>query len=56
VDGVILFSDILTPLPGMNVDFDILETKGPVIKDVYRSKVRSPTTASATTPQRKIDS
>ena len=24
-DGCILFSDILTPLPGMGVDFDILE-------------------------------
>ena len=28
-DGVILFSDILTPLPGMGVDFDILEKAGP---------------------------
>lgn len=28
-DGVILFSDILTPLPGMGVDFDILEKEGP---------------------------
>jgi len=28
-DGVILFSDILTPLPGMGVDFDILEKVGP---------------------------
>jgi len=30
-DGVILFSDILTPLPGMGVEFDILEKAGPVI-------------------------
>jgi len=28
-DGVILFSDILTPLPGMGVEFDILESVGP---------------------------
>ena len=28
-DGVILFSDILTPLPGMGIDFDILEKEGP---------------------------
>mmetsp|Transcript_1569 Transcript_1569/g.6843 ORF Transcript_1569/g.6843 Transcript_1569/m.6843 type:complete len:187 (+) Transcript_1569:73-633(+) len=28
-DGVILFSDILTPLPGMNVPFDIKEKEGP---------------------------
>ena len=38
-DGVILFSDILTPLPGMNVDFDISETLGPVVKP-YRTKER----------------
>merc|ERR1719359_229960 len=28
-DGVILFSDILTPLPGMGVEFDITEQGGP---------------------------
>lgn len=39
VDGVILFSDILTPLPGMNIEFDILEKKGPVISNPYRSQV-----------------
>ncbi|KAI3705000.1 hypothetical protein L1987_75230 [Smallanthus sonchifolius] len=32
-DGVILFSDILTPLPGMNIPFDIVKGKGPVIFD-----------------------
>lgn len=31
-DGVILFSDILTPLPGMGVDFTIEEKQGPKIK------------------------
>uniref|UniRef100_A0A7S1TXN2 Uroporphyrinogen decarboxylase n=1 Tax=Phaeomonas parva TaxID=124430 RepID=A0A7S1TXN2_9STRA len=31
-DGVILFSDILTPLPGMNVPFDIKEREGPVME------------------------
>ncbi|CAK9207337.1 unnamed protein product [Sphagnum jensenii] len=30
-DGVILFSDILTPLTGMNIPFDILKGKGPII-------------------------
>jgi len=40
VDGVILFSDILTPLPGMNVEFDILEKAGPVIREPYRSQER----------------
>lgn len=30
-DGVIIFSDILTPLPAFGVPFDIEEVKGPVI-------------------------
>lgn len=38
-DGVILFSDILTPLPGMNVDFDISESKGPIVTP-YRTQER----------------
>ncbi|KGG17682.1 MULTISPECIES: uroporphyrinogen decarboxylase [unclassified Prochlorococcus] len=37
-DGVILFSDILTPLPGMGIDFDIVESKGPIINDPIRNK------------------
>ncbi len=36
-DGVILFSDILTPLPGMGIDFDIVESKGPLIQDPIRN-------------------
>jgi uroporphyrinogen decarboxylase len=36
-DGVILFSDILTPLPGMGIDFDIVESQGPLIQDPIRS-------------------
>lgn len=35
-DGVILFSDILTPLTGMNVEFDIVKGKGPLIYDPIR--------------------
>jgi hypothetical protein len=52
VDGVILFSDILTPLPGMNVDFDILEKAGPVIREPYRSQVlgRPPPPWTRSTP------
>ncbi|MFM7674891.1 MAG: uroporphyrinogen decarboxylase [Synechococcus sp.] len=37
-DGVILFSDILTPLPGMGIDFDIIESKGPIIEPAIRSQ------------------
>ena len=36
-DGVILFSDILTPLPGMGINFDIVESKGPLIESPIRN-------------------
>ncbi|CAD7695630.1 unnamed protein product [Ostreobium quekettii] len=36
-DGVILFSDILTPLPGMNIPFDIVKGKGPIIHEPIRT-------------------
>lgn len=36
-DGVILFSDILTPISGMNIPFDITAGKGPVIFDPIRT-------------------
>jgi uroporphyrinogen decarboxylase len=39
-DGVILFSDILTPLPGMGIDFDIIESRGPIIEPAIRSKAQ----------------
>lgn len=34
---VILFSDILTPLSGMNIPFDIIKGKGPVIFNPLRT-------------------
>ncbi|HEY9796143.1 MAG TPA: uroporphyrinogen decarboxylase [Leptolyngbyaceae cyanobacterium] len=37
-DGVILFSDILTPLPGLGIPFDIIESKGPIIEPPIRSQ------------------
>ena len=36
-DGVIMFSDILTPLPGIGIPFDIIEQRGPVIDPPIRS-------------------
>lgn len=36
-DGVILFSDILTPLPGIGIPFDIIESRGPVIDPPVRN-------------------
>ncbi len=37
-DGVIMFSDILTPLPGMGIPFDIVESKGPIIDPPIRTQ------------------
>ncbi len=37
-DGVIMFSDILTPLPGIGLPFDIIESKGPIIDPPIRSQ------------------
>lgn len=36
-DGVILFSDILTPLTGMNIPFDIDTGRGPIIHNPIRT-------------------
>jgi uroporphyrinogen decarboxylase len=38
MDGVIMFSDILTPLPAMGVDFDVIKGKGPVITTPLRTE------------------
>ena len=35
-DGVIMFSDILTPLPAMGIEFDVVKGTGPVIGDPIR--------------------
>lgn len=39
-DGVILFSDILTPLPGIGINFDIVESRGPIIDPPIRSQAQ----------------
>lgn len=39
-DGVIMFSDILTPLPGIGIPFEIVESKGPVIDPPIRSQAQ----------------
>jgi len=35
-DGVIMFSDILTPLPALGIEFDVIKGKGPVIATPVR--------------------
>lgn len=36
-DGVIMFSDILTPLPAIGVEFDVVKGKGPIISNPVRT-------------------
>jgi len=38
MDGVIMFSDILTPLPAFGIEWDVVKGKGPVITNPVRSK------------------
>ena len=39
-DGVILFSDIVTPMPGMGIEMDIAEGKGPIIESPLRTQAQ----------------
>ena len=39
-DGVIMFSDILTPLTAMGITFDLVESVGPVIHDPVRTQAQ----------------
>jgi uroporphyrinogen decarboxylase len=39
-DGVIMFSDILTPLPGLGIPFDIIESRGPIIDPPIRTQAQ----------------
>ncbi|MEB3233081.1 MAG: uroporphyrinogen decarboxylase [Leptolyngbyaceae bacterium] len=39
-DGVILFSDIVTPLPGIGIGMDIAEGRGPIIDDPIRTQAQ----------------
>ena len=35
-DGVIMFSDILTPLPALGIEFDVIKGRGPRIETPIR--------------------
>jgi len=41
-DGVIMFSDILTPLPAMGIEFDVVKGKGPIIEAPVKRSPPSP--------------
>jgi uroporphyrinogen decarboxylase len=38
MDGIIMFSDILTPLPCLGIDFDVVKGTGPIISTKIRSQ------------------
>lgn len=38
MDGIIMFSDILTPLPTIGIDFDVVKGTGPVISTKIRTE------------------
>jgi len=38
MDGIIMFSDILTPLPTLGIDFDVIRGTGPVISTEIRTE------------------
>lgn len=38
MDGIIMFSDILTPLPVLGIDFDVVKGTGPVISTSIRTE------------------
>lgn len=39
-DGVIMFSDILTPFDGMGIPFELVESRGPVIEPPIRTRAQ----------------
>lgn len=43
-DGVIMFSDILTPLPALGIEFDVVRGSGPIIEVPIRRSAPSLTT------------
>ena len=38
MDGIIMFSDILTPLPALGIDFDVVKGTGPIISTEIRTE------------------
>lgn len=50
-DGVIIFSDILTPLPALGVPFEIDDTKGPIIDTPLRTMEQVGLERGGTEPQ-----
>lgn len=51
-DGVIMFSDILTPLPALGIEFDVVKGKGPIISSPVRRCAWPSTLANVVNTQR----
>ena len=47
-DGVIMFSDILTPLPALGIEFDVIRGKGPIILEPIRRCALLPASCGTT--------
>mmetsp|Transcript_12399 Transcript_12399/g.17303 ORF Transcript_12399/g.17303 Transcript_12399/m.17303 type:complete len:412 (+) Transcript_12399:56-1291(+) len=47
MDGIIMFSDILTPLPTLGIEFDVIKGTGPVISTEIRTEADVANLASA---------
>jgi len=54
VDGVIMFSDILTPLPALGVDFDVVRGSGPVISSPLRTMADVAAMTPLDDPEKKL--
>jgi uroporphyrinogen-III decarboxylase len=50
-DGVIMFSDILTPLPVLGIEFDIVKGRGPAIQTPIRRCDHAGTALQTRSPQ-----
>jgi len=49
MDGIIMFSDILTPLPTLGIDFDVVRGTGPVISTEVKTEADVDALGDATT-------
>lgn len=53
-DGVIMFSDILTPLPALGIEFDVVKGSGPIIEVPIRSMEQVKALTPLEDPQSKL--
>ncbi|KAL3154455.1 Uroporphyrinogen decarboxylase [Trebouxia sp. C0010 RCD-2024] len=53
-DGVIMFSDILTPLPALGIEFDVIKGRGPIIEIPIRSMEQVQALTPLEDPQKKL--